>query len=162
MNRLILTLGLSAALSAPWHRLALPLIAISGLGVAGCAYVISVIRAAKRQREYTPVLEDKVFHWWLPFAAYACLAICPAGRAHVDQLLFAIGFVALTLMFAGIHNAWDAAVYILAAHRLFPERESYAPIDAEMLQQYGVFGRIGAFGVDLNSARGAGTSARLM
>jgi 1-acyl-sn-glycerol-3-phosphate acyltransferase len=50
---------------------------------------------------------------------------------------------------------WDAAVYILAAHRLFPERESYAPIDAEMLQQYGVFGRIGAFGVDLNSARGA-------
>src|SRR4051812_7710984 len=50
---------------------------------------------------------------------------------------------------------WDAALYILAADRLFPDRESYAPIDAEMLQQYGVFGRIGAFGVDLNSARGA-------
>ena len=44
---------------------------------------------------------------------------------------------------------WDAAVYILAAHRLFPDRESYAPIDADMLQQYGIFGRIGAFGVDL-------------
>src|SRR5437868_9836707 len=79
-------LGLSAALSAPWHRLALPLIAISGLGVAGCAYVISVIRAAKRQREYTPVLEDKVFHWWLPFAAYACLAICPRSEEHTSEL----------------------------------------------------------------------------
>ena len=50
---------------------------------------------------------------------------------------------------------WDAAVYILAADRFFPAYESYAPIDAEMLKQYGVFGRIGAFGVDLNTSRGA-------
>lgn len=50
---------------------------------------------------------------------------------------------------------WDAAVYILAADRLLPHLESYAPIDAEMLDQYSVFGRIGAFGVDLHSARGA-------
>lgn len=50
---------------------------------------------------------------------------------------------------------WDAAVYILAADRLLPDHESYAPIDAAMLERYGVFGRIGAFGVDLDSARGA-------
>jgi 1-acyl-sn-glycerol-3-phosphate acyltransferase len=50
---------------------------------------------------------------------------------------------------------WDAAVYILAADRLLPDYESYAPIDAAMLQRYGVFGRIGAFGVDLETARGA-------
>jgi 1-acyl-sn-glycerol-3-phosphate acyltransferase len=50
---------------------------------------------------------------------------------------------------------WDAAVYILAADRFFPTYESYAPIDAEMLRQYGVFGRIGAFGIDLRSVRGA-------
>lgn len=50
---------------------------------------------------------------------------------------------------------WDAAVYILAADRFLPSHESYAPIDAAMLKQYGVFGRIGAFGVDLESPRGA-------
>lgn len=50
---------------------------------------------------------------------------------------------------------WDAAIYVLAADRLFPGYESYAPIDAEMLQQYGIFGRIGAFGVDTHSTRGA-------
>lgn len=50
---------------------------------------------------------------------------------------------------------WDAAVYILAADRLVPTYESYAPIDAEMLAKYGIFGRIGAFGVDLRSPRGA-------
>jgi 1-acyl-sn-glycerol-3-phosphate acyltransferase len=50
---------------------------------------------------------------------------------------------------------WDAAVYILAADRLFPAYESYAPIDAAMLKQYGIFSRIGAFGVDLETIRGA-------
>lgn len=50
---------------------------------------------------------------------------------------------------------WDAAVYILAADHFFPTYESYAPIDAEMLKRYGIFERIGAFGVDLKSTRGA-------
>jgi 1-acyl-sn-glycerol-3-phosphate acyltransferase len=50
---------------------------------------------------------------------------------------------------------WDAAIYILAARRYFPEAESYAPLDAAMLERYRVFGRIGAFGVDLESPAGA-------
>ena len=50
---------------------------------------------------------------------------------------------------------WDAAVYVLAGDRLLGSYESYAPIDAEMLRRYGIFGRIGAFGVDLDSPRGA-------
>ncbi|WP_201859779.1 lysophospholipid acyltransferase family protein [Microvirga soli] len=61
---------------------------------------------------------------------------------------------------------WDAAIYILAADHFFPDYESYAPIDAAMLKQYGVFGRIGAFGVDLDSPRGAAeflrTSAEIL
>ncbi|WP_230530566.1 lysophospholipid acyltransferase family protein [Microvirga roseola] len=55
---------------------------------------------------------------------------------------------------------WDAAVYILAADRFFPGYESYAPIDAAMLKQYGIFGRIGAFGVDLETKRGAAAFVR--
>ncbi|MET0532188.1 MAG: lysophospholipid acyltransferase family protein [Microvirga sp.] len=50
---------------------------------------------------------------------------------------------------------WDAAIYILTADRFFPAYESYAPIDAAMLKQYGIFDRIGAFGVDLETSRGA-------
>lgn len=50
---------------------------------------------------------------------------------------------------------WDGALYILLAAKLFPERECYAPIDAAMLQRYRFFARIGAFGVDLGSPRGA-------
>lgn len=50
---------------------------------------------------------------------------------------------------------WDAVVIILLAAELFPERASYAPFDARMLERYGVFRRMGAFGVDLDSPRGA-------
>jgi 1-acyl-sn-glycerol-3-phosphate acyltransferase len=55
---------------------------------------------------------------------------------------------------------WDAAIYILAADHFLPSHESYAPIDAAMLKQYGILGRIGAFGVDLDSPRGAASFLR--
>ena len=50
---------------------------------------------------------------------------------------------------------WDAAVIILAAKALFPHHQTFAPFDAAMLQKYRIFGRIGAFAVDLESRRGA-------
>jgi 1-acyl-sn-glycerol-3-phosphate acyltransferase len=50
---------------------------------------------------------------------------------------------------------WDAAIIILLAGRLFPDRASFAPFDARMLEKYAVFARMGAFAVDLESARGA-------
>lgn len=50
---------------------------------------------------------------------------------------------------------WDAAVYVVAADRLLPGFDHYAPIDARMLAKYAVFRRMGAFGLDLDSPRGA-------
>src|SRR3954464_7945465 len=72
-------LATSGVLSAPWHGLTWPLVTLSLFGIGGCAYVIAIARAAKRQREYTPVLEDRVFHWWLPFVCYAGLAVAWLG-----------------------------------------------------------------------------------
>ncbi|KQT50403.1 glycerol acyltransferase [Methylobacterium sp. Leaf456] len=50
---------------------------------------------------------------------------------------------------------WDAAILILIGDRLFPDRACYAPFDEAMLKRYGIFRRIGAFPVDLESRRGA-------
>ncbi|MEA1833569.1 lysophospholipid acyltransferase family protein [Methylobacterium durans] len=50
---------------------------------------------------------------------------------------------------------WDAATLILLGARLFPRRIHHAPFDADALKRYGVFRRMGAFGVDLDSHRGA-------
>lgn len=50
---------------------------------------------------------------------------------------------------------WDGAVYILLARRFLTGFESYCPMDAAMLAKYRVFARIGGYGIDLESPRGA-------
>ncbi|WP_246045294.1 lysophospholipid acyltransferase family protein [Rubellimicrobium roseum] len=43
---------------------------------------------------------------------------------------------------------WDPAFVIVLHSRLFPDREGYGPMEAEMLRRYGFFRRIGIFGVE--------------
>lgn len=60
------------------------------------------------------------------------------------------------LVFYTNHPAWwDAATYMIAGDHYFRARQSYAPIDAEMLAAYGFMKRIGAYGVDLETPKGA-------
>ncbi len=54
---------------------------------------------------------------------------------------------------------WDPIVCLLLARELFPSRPSYGPIDAAMLERYGIFKRLGFFGVD-PSLRGTRTFLR--
>ena len=49
---------------------------------------------------------------------------------------------------------WDPIVCLLLAREFFPERSSFGPIDSAMLERYGIFKRLGFFGVD-RSLRGA-------
>lgn len=83
-------------------------------------------------------------------------------RRHMNALRLARWGVptapegAAPLVIYANHPAWwDAAILIVAADRLFATRASFAPIDAVMLEKYGIFRRMGAFPVDLDSARGA-------
>jgi len=55
---------------------------------------------------------------------------------------------------------WDAAIYILVGRELFPALEGYAPISSVMMGRYGFFGRIGGFGIDLETGRGAAAFLR--
>ncbi|WP_193316451.1 lysophospholipid acyltransferase family protein [Methylorubrum populi] len=82
-------------------------------------------------------------------------------RRHMNALRLArwgrpagIAAGAPVVIYANHPAWWDAAILIVAADRLFPERESFAPIDAAMLEKYGIFRKMGAFPVDLDSARG--------
>ena len=54
------------------------------------------------------------------------------------------------------HSAWwDPLVCLLLAREFFPNRLSFAPIDAAMLERYGIFRRLGFFGIEPRSASGA-------
>jgi 1-acyl-sn-glycerol-3-phosphate acyltransferase len=50
---------------------------------------------------------------------------------------------------------WDPLLGFVLAFHLFPDRVSYAPIDATALDRYRFLGRLGLFGVEQGTARGA-------
>ncbi|MBV9690560.1 MAG: hypothetical protein JO202_12735 [Ktedonobacteraceae bacterium] len=103
----------AAILSAPWQALwtaALPL-GLAGLG--GASYVIIVLRRARRQTVYQPVLEDWLWHTVLPLASYTALVVGALLLPdHPALALFVIAAATVLLLFIGIHNAWDNVTYI--------------------------------------------------
>jgi 1-acyl-sn-glycerol-3-phosphate acyltransferase len=50
---------------------------------------------------------------------------------------------------------WDPLICLLLQQECFPGRRAFAPIDAAALEQYRFFARLGFFGVQQNSPRGA-------
>lgn len=50
---------------------------------------------------------------------------------------------------------WDPALYILLCIKLFPGRPGYGPMDSAALGKYGVFERMGVFGIEPGTPRGA-------
>ena len=103
----------AAILSAPWQALwnAGLLLGLSGLG--GMIYVVIVLRRARRQTDYQPVLEDWLWHTVLPLVSYTALLVAaivlPGNPAPA---LFVIAAGTVLLLFTGIHNAWDNVTYI--------------------------------------------------
>jgi hypothetical protein len=113
---------ISAILSAPWPALSSVGLALGACGVAGLAYAVTVVRHARRQTDYMPVLEDWIWHCALPLIAYAALVVAAVLlQSNPVPSLFVVGATALLLLFIGIHNAWDAAVYIALQRRQRPE-----------------------------------------
>jgi hypothetical protein len=109
---------LSAVNAAPWKRTGGIALFWGVLGVAGIVYSLIVARRLHQQTAYKPVFEDWLFHLVLPLAAYATLvAAAFAINSAVRVALFIPGAAVLLLLFAGIHNAWDAATYHIFVSR---------------------------------------------
>jgi hypothetical protein len=116
-------LFISAIVSAPWPVLSSAGIVLGVAGVVGFAYAVMVVRHMRRQDDYAPVLEDWIWHCILPLIAYAALVVAALFLQRDPALsLFVIGGTALVLLFVGIHNAWDAVVYIALQRRQRPEK----------------------------------------
>lgn len=56
---------------------------------------------------------------------------------------------------------WDPLVCLMLAREFFPERRSFAPIDAAMLARYAFFRRLGFFGIEPGTRQGARTFLRM-
>ena len=104
----------AALLNAPWQALwnAALLLGLAGLG--GMTYVIIVLRRARRQTDYEPVLEDWLWHTVLPLVSYSGLVVAALLLPiHPAPALFVIAAATVLLLFIGIHNAWDNVTYLV-------------------------------------------------
>ncbi len=59
------------------------------------------------------------------------------------------------IVYANHPGWWDPIVAMLLCRELFPQRSYFAPIDAEALKKYKSFRKLGYFGIDMNSTKGA-------
>jgi hypothetical protein len=109
---------LSAVLSAPWRDTGVVGSALGVGALAGLAYMVVVLRRLRQPATYKPGLEDWSWHVVLPVVAYVVLLVAHMGLRH-DQpwALYTIAAAALLLLFIGIHNAWDAVIYIAVTRR---------------------------------------------
>jgi hypothetical protein len=85
-------------------------------GLAGLAYSVWVTFQARRT-PYADVLTDWIWRSVLPGLGYAgFVAAAPLLWWDTDAALYVAAAVALLFISVGIHNAWDAAVWIASDH----------------------------------------------
>jgi hypothetical protein len=105
---------LSVIVASPWPALVGAKITLFAFGAAGTIYMVIVSRRAGRQTDYKPVVEDWLFHSFLPLVAYISVLVAGASLPSPhSSFLFVIGASAALLLFVGIHNAWDTVTYIV-------------------------------------------------
>lgn len=59
------------------------------------------------------------------------------------------------VVYANHPSWWDGVAFMLLSRRLFPGRRMFIPMEAAALARYGFMRRLGVFGVEQDSARGA-------
>jgi hypothetical protein len=104
---------LSALLNVPGQGRLGAGLCLGAVGLWGVLYTVRTARHVISLRpEYVAVAADWIWNVLLPLLCYCALA--GAGlilSLHVATALYVTAAVALLLLFIGIHNAWDIAVW---------------------------------------------------
>ena len=96
-------------------------VALGLSALAGIGYMIIVLRRLRVPSPYRAQLEDWIWHVVLPVLAYSTLLAAHLALRHDSHWApYAIGGVALMLLFIGIHNAWDTVTYVVVSQRKAP------------------------------------------
>jgi hypothetical protein len=107
---------ISAILSVPGLTVTSLSLCVAVTGIGGLVVSTRVLVLARRQSTYKPVLSDWIWHVAMPLVAYLSLAVAAGVLLRSPApALDLVGAGALLLLFIGIHNAWDSAVWI-ASH----------------------------------------------
>ncbi len=106
---------IAAVASIPHQTTTSLALCLAGVGIGGLALSTWVVVQARRQSAYQPVLSDWIGHVAVPLVAYASIVVAAGVLPHRPQAaLDVVGAASLVLLFVGIRNAWDSAVWIAA------------------------------------------------
>jgi hypothetical protein len=106
-------LAMAAYLTVPRQNVLSLSVGFGAAGVGGLSYV-GVVAASMRRltTQYVPVHEDWLWNVVVPAVGYGVLlAMAFVSRSQLEHSLYAVGAVLLLLLFIGIRNAWDVAVW---------------------------------------------------
>jgi hypothetical protein len=106
-------LALSAFLSMPNQSHTSLSLAFGAIGLGGLAYVGSIAAGIRAlQSDYVPAREDWIWNAILPAIVYgSLLAMALLIWRQPSASLYGVAAAIMLLMIAGIHNAWDIAVW---------------------------------------------------
>jgi hypothetical protein len=107
-------LGLAAFMCVPRQTLLSAVLGFGGAGMAGLIYVgVITSRIRYNLGDYLPVGEDWIWNVILPTIAYGGLvAMSVVIWRRSDPELYGVAGASMLLLFIGIHNAWDIAVWM--------------------------------------------------
>lgn len=106
------------------------------------------------RREMLPPVSAPWLRWFTWYSRRYC-------RRHFHSLRVSRSGLrpelpALPLVIYSNHASWwDALVCLVLKEQFFGAYQAFAPIDSAMLERYKFFGRLGFFGVEKNTRRGA-------
>jgi hypothetical protein len=109
---------MAAVITTPEHTIVTLTACLLTIGFGGTTYATFVTIKARNQRGYKPVLEDWIWHSGLPIVAYLWLFAAGVFVLRAPSAaLYCVAGATLLLLFIGIHNAWDAAVWMTTKAR---------------------------------------------
>jgi hypothetical protein len=126
-------LALSALLNIPGQSLLGISICLSAFGLGGVLYTVGTALHMKRTAaEYKAVAADWIWNVLLPLICYASLLTAGLwAPSRIGLALDMTAGVSLLLLFIGIHNAWDIAVWFTAERPGAQHDPSKAPVPRE-------------------------------
>jgi hypothetical protein len=116
-------LGLSALLCIPGQtRWSLCLCMIGAGGMLSVYGAMTGYRLYRMSGEYVPVAEDWIWNAILPTCCSLLLMVAGIrALTHPEGALYLIGAMTLALLFIGIHNVWDLAVFFTTRRPAKPD-----------------------------------------
>jgi hypothetical protein len=126
-------LWIASVISIPGHTALSLSISMIVTAIALTIYsIVTIYRMIANRKQYVPALQDWIWNASLP--SLCCLALLGSGLLVFEYpatALYVIGGVTLAMLFIGVHNAWDLAVWITAERpskqRELKQREGVAP-----------------------------------